>query len=106
MRINKYEKFLLIQINGLLHQILNGEITFEDAEYMLLRPRIMDEFKKYKIRKEFIDLYEKVMLLDALILFNIIKSEASKIVCEISQILKENIDVEMDCIEIKLREYV
>lgn len=38
------------------------EITFDDAEYMLLQLRILDEFKKYVIRKEFIDLYEEVMI--------------------------------------------
>ncbi|WJP96789.1 DUF3969 family protein [Macrococcus bovicus] len=101
IKINKYEKFLLLQINGCLSQILNGDMTFDDAEYFLLKPRIFEEIKKLNIRKEFLDLYEDVMLFDAFILFGKFEEQALKKRDEISLILKENIDVEMSGIEIK-----
>lgn len=91
----------MLQINGCLSQILNGDMTFDDAEYFLLKPRIFEEIKKLNIRKEFLDLYEDVMLFDAFILFGKFEEQALKKRDEISLILKENIDVEMSGIEIK-----
>ncbi|TDM15395.1 hypothetical protein ERX55_00365 [Macrococcus bovicus] len=68
----------MLQINGCLSQILNGDMTFDDAEYFLLKPRIFEEIKKLNIRKEFLDLYEDVMLFDAFILFGKFEEQALK----------------------------
>lgn len=90
----------MLQINGCLSQILNGDMTFDDAEYFLLKPRIFEEIKKLNIRKEFLDLYEDVMLFDAFILFGKFEEQALKKGMKYPRYLKRTLTLK--CLVLKL----